>query len=283
VNAISETDAESARRKEDVLRELNLYPLWRLRSGSLPVAANLPGNTNASATANAPVAAATATVAMREVQAVVSDLPQTDTDTLAWPELKKRVQACTACTLRAGCTQTVFGTGDEDADWLFVGSWPTEDDEARGEPFAGQAGQLLDNMLAAIKLKRGSNVYLANVVKCSGSIKRGPQADEIAQCLPYLARQIQLLQPKMIVALGHAAATALLGEDREWGSLLGSVHGYRGLEKDSSQAAVPLVIMHHPAALLLAPLNKAQTWRDLCLARDTMRSLVSGAGHHAEN
>lgn len=280
MNALAVTDVESVRRREDMLRELNLYPLWQLRGAPQSAAANAPVTASAAADV---AAAATATVAMREAQAVVSDRADADTATLGWPELKKRVQACTACKLRAGCTQTVFGSGDEHADWLFVGSWPTEDDEARGEPFAGQAGQLLDNMLAAIKLKRGSNVYFANVVKCSGSIKRGPQADEIALCLPYLARQIQLLQPKMIVALGHAAATALLGEDREWNSLLGSVHGYRGLAKDRSQAAIPLIITHHPAALLLTPLNKAQTWRDLCLARDTMLSIASGAEHNAGN
>ena len=270
MNAIPETDAESARRKEDVLRELNLYPLWRLRS--VPVTSPAPEITDTPATqVTAPVVIAAATLHVE--QTVAAEMPQDDIASLSWPELRMRVQGCSACSLRAGCTQTVFGSGDEDADWLFVGSWPTEDDEASGEPFAGQAGQLLDNMLAAIQLKRSSNVYLANVVKCCGSIKRAPQADEIAQCLPYLARQIQLLQPKIIVALGHAAATALLGEDREWNSLLGSVHGYRGFAEDRSQAAIPLIITHHPAALLLTPLNKAQTWRDLCLARDTMRGI----------
>ena len=193
---------------------------------------------------------------------------------LGWAELKKKVKACTACELRAGCMQTVFGMGDENADWLFVGSWPTEDDETTGEAFAGQAGQLLDNMLAAIKLKRGSKVYLSNVVKCSGAIRRGPQAQQIAQCAPYLMRQIQLIQPKIIVALGHAAATALLGEDREWHSLLGKVHEFRGFSKHGPQFAIPLIITHHPAALLLSPLNKAQVWKDLCLARDTMQRLV---------
>lgn len=270
MNAIPETDAESARRKEDVLRELNLYPLWRRRS--VPATSNAPEITPApAAKVTAPVVIAAAK--LHAEQTVVAEIPPVDIASLDWPALKMRVQGCSACGLRAGCKQTVFGSGDEHADWLFVGSWPTEDDEASGEPFAGQAGQLLDNMLAAIQLKRGSNVYLANVVKCSGSIKRAPQADEIALCSPYLARQIQLLQPKIMVALGHAAATALLGEDREWNSLPGSVHSYRGFAKDRAQAAIPLIITHHPAALLLTPLNKAQTWRDLCLARDTMRGI----------
>jgi len=272
VNAKPVSDVESARRREDVLRELNLYPLWQLR---VPAATDVPAALPA-------VAAEPVSVpVVRAEQTIASEIPQADIATLGWPELKQRVKDCSACKLRAGCMQTVFGMGDEKADWLFVGSWPTEDDETKGEPFAGQAGQLLDNMLSAIQLKRESNVYLANVVKCCGAIKRGPQADEIAQCAPYLARQIQLLQPKMIVALGHAAATGLLGEDREWNSLLGKVHEFRGFSKDGSQQAIPLVVTHHPAALLLSPQNKAQAWRDLCLARDTMRNLLSGAAQQA--
>ena len=307
MNALPVTDVESARRREDVLRELNLYPLWQLRS--VPVNLNpenpielgraLAQHPKDARTHHKPVSRfvvrepasrSSRHVGLKPdlqpdepqvVQTAAGEQSHTDIATLNWPELKKRVQDCTACKLRAGCTQTVFGTGDEHADWLFVGSWPSEDDDAKGEPFAGQAGQLLDNMLAAIKLKRGTNVYLANVVKCSGSINRGPQTEEIAQCSPYLARQIQLVQPKIIVALGHAAATALLGEDQEWSSLPGKVHGYRSFAKDGLQQAIPLIITHHPAALLLAPPNKAQTWRDLCLARDTMLRLLSGTGQNS--
>jgi len=270
VSALPVSDIESARRTEDVLRELNLYPLWQLRQA--------PVRSAVSEVSAGEVAVPAVSVESQAEHGTIAEppsvaaSPRVDIAQLNWPQLKKMVQGCTACKLRAGCLQTVFGTGDENAQWLFVGSWPSEDDEAEGEPFSGPAGQLLDNMLAAIGLKRGSNVYLANVVKCSGSIQRGPQADEIAQCLPYLARQIQLLQPQIIVALGHAAATALLGEDRDWNSLLGSVHGYAGLAKDGSAQSIPLVITHHPAALLLTPLNKAQTWRDLCLARDTMQA-----------
>ena len=270
MNALPNLDADSARRREDVLRELNLYPLWQLRK---PVVVN-------AAEAEAVPLATHGPVVENVVQAAAraplqSGMPAGDITDLGWPGLKQRVQECNACELRAGCMRTVFGAGDENADWLFVGSWPTEDDEAGGEVFAGQAGQLLDNMLAAIKLKRGSNVYLANVVKCCGAIRRGPQAGQIAQCAPYLARQIALIRPKLIVVLGHAAATALLGEDSEWNSLLGKVHEFRGYANNSSSVAIPLIITHHPAALLLTPLNKAQTWRDLCLARDTMRRLIT--------
>lgn len=262
MSALPKTVSEP--RREDVLRELNLYPLWKLRS--TPAAALLINSGLAEAV---PIVAVAQSENLSLAQTHDIEIAQ-----LNWTQLKKRVHDCTACKLRAGCMQTVFGTGDRNADWLFVGSWPTEDDETSGEPFAGPAGQLLDNMLAAIRLKRGSNVYLANVVKCSGSIKRGPQAEEISQCLPYLKRQIQLLEPKIIVALGHAAATALLGEDREWNSLLGKVHGIANFSMDALHKTIPLIITHHPAALLLAPGNKAQTWRDLCLARDTMQTLL---------
>ena len=264
MNAMPVADRERAQRREDMLRELNLYPLWQLRKTT--------GNVIAAEPEIAISASETGAVPRAEL-VPAADKPQQDIASMSWAELKKRVHDCTACNLRAGCMQTVFGSGDKHADWLFVGSWPTEDDETAGAPFAGQAGHLLDNMLAAIKLKRDEKVYLANVVKCSGSIKRGPQPEEIAHCSPYLARQIQLLQPKIIVALGHAAATALLGEDREWVSLLGKVHDFRGLANDEFATAIPLVVTHHPAALLLTPMSKAQAWRDLCLARDTMRKL----------
>jgi uracil-DNA glycosylase family 4 len=259
-------------RKENILRELNLYPLWQLRarvSTILTMAESVE-------TQQVYASSETARALKIELAMLESSIVDTSADCsgLDWAELKQRVKNCTACNLRAGCLQTVFGMGNEKADWLFVGSWPTEDDETSGHPFAGEAGKLLDNMLAAIKLKRNENVYLANIAKCSGSIKRGPQADEIAQCLPYLQRQIQLLQPKLMVVLGHAAATTLLGEDREWGSLLGKTHEYISHAKDGLKQIIPLIITHHPAALLLTPLNKAQTWRDLCLARDTMQNIT---------
>jgi uracil-DNA glycosylase len=257
--------------REEVLREMNLYPLWQLRHAAVGIvpeldkeqAFSVEAATGPALTDNLVAAAPARNAGI--VQAVA------DYSSLGWQELKEQVRVCTACDLRAGCTQTVFGMGDEKADWLFVGSWPTEDDEAGGMPFAGQAGQLLDNMLAAIRLKRGSNVYLANVVKCCGSIKRGPKPAQIARCMPYLARQIQLLQPRVIVVLGHAAATAILGEDREWGTLSGRLHRYACADEAGSVHTIPLVITHHPAALLLSPQHKAQTWKDLCLARDAIK------------
>jgi uracil-DNA glycosylase len=185
---------------------------------------------------------------------------------LGWPELKAMVKACTACGLRAGCTQTVFGVGDEQASWMFVGEGPGADEDVQGNPFVGQAGRLLDNMLAAIKLKRGKDVYISNIVKCRPPENRAPHADEIATCLPYLQRQIELVKPKLIVALGKTAATSLLGRDAALGSLRGALHDYHG---------IPLIITYHPAYLLRTPKDKAKAWQDLCLAVETMKASAS--------
>jgi DNA polymerase len=182
---------------------------------------------------------------------------------LDWNDLKQTVHDCTACKLRAGCTQTVFGVGDEKAEWLFVGEGPGADEDAQGEPFVGQAGKLLDNMLAAIKLKRGNNVYIANIVKCRPPGNRTPEPDEIATCMPYLQQQIALIKPKLIVALGKTAATSLLGREATLGSLRGTVHDYQG---------IPLIVTYHPAYLLRSPAEKAKAWQDLCFAVQRMQS-----------
>ncbi len=236
-------------RDEAVLRELNLYPLWVRRgvpaqTESVPAPAVPPEQVT-------PVPNVSAEPLLR--QSADSSISSLD-----WPELKQKVHDCTACKLRAGCTQTVFGVGDEKADWLFVGEGPGADEDAQGEPFVGQAGKLLDNMLAAIKLKRGSNVYIANIVKCRPPDNRTPEADEIATCLPYLQRQIALIKPKLIVALGKTAATSLLGRDATLGSLRGTVHDYHG---------TPLIVTYHPAYLLRSPAEKAKAWQDLRLAQ----------------
>jgi DNA polymerase len=174
-----------------------------------------------------------------------------------WDELKAQVKDCTACKLREGCTQTVFGVGDENADWLFVGEGPGADEDERGEPFVGQAGKLLDNMLASIKLKRGTNVYIANIVKCRPPNNRAPEPNEVATCLPYLKQQIALIKPKLIVALGKTAATSLLGKEATLGSMRGTLHDFEG---------TPLLVTYHPAYLLRSPAEKAKAWQDLCMA-----------------
>ena len=178
-----------------------------------------------------------------------------------WPQLKAKVKGCTDCGLRAGCTQTVFGVGDQSAHWMLVGEAPGAEEDRLGEPFVGQAGKLLDNMLAALGLARGRNVYIANVLKCRPPGNRNPEPEEVAQCSPHLARQIALIKPKLIVAMGRFAAQTLLGTDATIGSLRGTVHRYQG---------VPLVVTYHPAYLLRNLPDKAKAWQDLLFAKRTL-------------
>lgn len=236
-------------REELILRELNLYPLWQ-RRGLLESALAETAHQDPP-TKNQPLIAGQAKTERSQVE------KPADLTALDWTQLKSTVKNCTICALRAGCTQPIFGAGAEQADWLIISGAPGAEDDARNEPLLGQAGILLDNMLAAIKLKRGSNVYLTNIVKCHPLDGRKPTVDEIAQCLPYLQRQIALLQPKLIMVLGRDTALALLGRDTAVSSLRGKVHDYQG---------IPLIVTYHPDDLLRAPLEKAKAWQDLRLA-----------------
>ena len=188
---------------------------------------------------------------------------------LDWPELKSVVAGCTACELCKTRTNTVFGVGDERAEWMIVGEAPGAEEDARGEPFVGQAGRLLDNMLVAVGLKRGANVYIANVLKCRPPGNRNPEPFEVEQCSPHLVRQIALIRPKLIVAMGRFAAQTLLSTDASIASLRGRLFQYQG---------VPLIVSYHPAYLLRNLPDKAKAWEDLCFARATMQALkASGA------
>ena len=265
-------------RNEAILRELNLYPQWVRRNAPAPTVGAIDETTshltNPSKDAGqvigyhdspASVDATTTVGAIHELpkqtSAMIADRAIRELPLRDWHQLKDAVRDCTLCKLRAGCTQTVFGVGDEQADWLFVGEGPGADEDARGEPFVGEAGKLLDNMLMAIKLKRGKNVYIANVIKCHPPKNRPPEVGEISTCLPYLQRQIELIQPKIIVALGKVASNALLGKEATLASLRGTPHDYRG---------IPLVVTYHPAYLLRSPSEKAKAWQDLCLAVKTL-------------
>ena len=181
-----------------------------------------------------------------------------------WATLNAAIQSCTRCALAASRTQAVPGVGDIHAEWLFIGEAPGANEDRQGEPFVGDAGKLLDAILAAIGLSRGNNVFIANVLKSRPPANRDPKPEEVATCLPFLERQIELIQPKLIVALGRFAAQSLLATDTPIGSLRGRVHRYRG---------VPLVVTYHPAYLLRNPLDKIKVWEDLVLARDTMTRL----------
>jgi DNA polymerase len=177
-----------------------------------------------------------------------------------WPELRARVAACTRCGLSATRTQTVFGVGNLHAEWLIVGEAPGADEDRQGEPFVGRAGQLLNSMLRAVGLAR-EQVYIANVLKCRPPGNRDPNPTEAAECLPYLERQIALLKPKIMLAVGRIAAQNLLHTDKTLGSLRQQVHRF-------GASAVPLIVTYHPGYLLRTPTDKRKTWEDLKFARD---------------
>jgi DNA polymerase len=193
--------------------------------------------------------------------------------------LRQAVASCTACGLCQSRKQTVFGSGAESAHWLVVGEAPGEQEDLKGMPFVGPSGELLDAMLAALHLVRADRnptaaggdrpappqrqVFVANTVKCRPPKNRNPTAEELATCEPFLLRQIELLQPRIILALGAFAIKALLRTDEPVGKLRGRVHRYQG---------VPVVVSYHPAYLLRQPLEKARAWEDLCLAADTAQA-----------
>ena len=224
------------------MAEFNLHPQWRRRDKLTP---------NATSAAAARVADA-----------------DNDIAALDWAALRQRVAHCTACPLCEKRTQTVFGVGDEHADILFVGEGPGAEEDLQGIPFVGQAGKLLDNMLASIDLSRTDKVYIANVVKCRPPGNRNPEPLEAATCAPYLDRQINLIAPKLIVALGKVAAMRLIGRDASIASLRGKTHDYQGR---------PLIVTYHPAYLLRNLSDKAKAWEDLCFIRRSLHNLQSAA------
>jgi DNA polymerase len=177
-----------------------------------------------------------------------------------WPELQTRVAACTRCSLHTTRTQTVFGVGSRQAQWLVVGEAPGAEEDARGEPFVGRAGQLLNAMLRAVGLAR-EEVYIANVLKCRPPGNRDPAAAEAAECLPYLEQQIALLRPKVMLAVGRIAAQNLLRTDSPLGRLRQQVHRF-------GHSQVPLIATYHPAYLLRTPADKRKAWDDLKFARE---------------
>jgi uracil-DNA glycosylase family 4 len=180
---------------------------------------------------------------------------------LDWNALRAAAASCAKCGLCKARKQAVFGVGSESGPWLFVGEGPGADEDEQGEPFVGQAGKLLDSMLAALGLERGREVYIANVVKCRPPGNRTPTLEEAAACAPFLDRQIELIAPKIIVALGKTAATRLLGAEASLASLRGRTHRYRG---------TPVVVTYHPAYLLRSLPEKAKAWDDLLFARRTL-------------
>jgi DNA polymerase len=298
-------------RRDALLREMGLTPVWRLRAAAAQGRADgsrtvdeaatggtegpPPGSSGRSAGASAvatavevgaaradaagtrptPPAEAPARTAAAPAEAGKERAPHggaaaaaaADTDrsarisALDWEALEADIRGCTACRLCEQRRQAVPGAGDRQADWMLVGEGPGAEEDRRGEPFVGPAGRLLDAMLAAIGLKRGEGVYIANAVKCRPPFNRTPEPDEIAACLPYLERQIALVRPRLLVALGRPAAQALLGTDIR-------INAARG--KLFSRGGIPVVVTYHPAYLLRNPTDKAKAWQDLCFARRVM-------------
>jgi len=273
----------------DILEELGLTPVWRLRaryrSGVAPVAPHLVNEAPLAALQSEAVQESTvdarppvhklALAASRNdaVNVPPPVAPQADAGNRAariamldWAHFSADVSACTACGLARTRNLAVPGVGDPRADWLFVGEAPGAEEDAKGEPFVGQAGRLLDSMLGALGMNRTKAVYIANVLKCRPPNNRAPTPLEVEACLPYLDRQIALIQPKLIVALGKSAATTLLGAESSIASLRGRVHRYKG---------IPMIVTYHPAYLLRTLPDKAKAWEDLCLARTTLLGILN--------
>lgn len=252
----------TSERRAVFLEEMGLGPVWLRRTPSPVESETVAEWTVATAS---PVSTLETEIPepASEAPARAEALSRDAVAGMDWAQLKECVADCVKCGLCQGRTKTVFGIGDEKAKWLFIGEGPGRNEDLTGEPFVGPAGKLLDNMLRAIGVKRGENAYIANIVKCRPTDGNGrdrpPTQAEATACLPYLARQIALIQPTILVALGKTAAISLLGLDPETpvSKLRGTVHSYGGL---------PLIVTYHPAYLLRTLGDKRKAWADLCLA-----------------
>lgn len=280
-------------RRSSVLREMGLAPLWRLRSRASQVemapGEATPGREPPQAGADASCAQASSPMPARQFgnqgardastqriepspRPALDDASADERERTAriadmdWDALESDIRACEACALYRQRKQAVPGVGDRQADWMFVGEGPGAEEDRRGEPFVGPAGKLLDAMLAAVGLQRDQDVYIANAVKCRPPHNRTPEPDEIAACHPYLERQIQLVRPKLLIALGRPAAQALLGTEIK-------INAARG--KIFDRAGIPVIVTYHPAYLLRNPADKAKAWEDLCFARAVAAGAVS--------
>lgn len=282
--------------REAILREMGLAPLWRLRKREATERATEA--TEASVAMAAPEAVAVragasvlegpgsagglrgsdlvpanragrpARAATVSAESARPGMPVLGTDdprrrarieSLDWDALEEDMRNCTTCSLCAQRKQVVPGVGDRNGDWMLVGEGPGAEEDRRGEPFVGQAGKLLDAMLRAIGLERGKDVYIANAVKCRPPMNRTPESAEIAACRPYLERQIALVRPRILIALGRPAAQALLQTELRINAARGHAFTFGG---------IPVVVTYHPAYLLRNPSDKAKAWEDLCFARE---------------
>jgi DNA polymerase len=246
--------------RKQYLAAMGITP-WERRAG-VPAAPGGSVSPVASVPVSAPPIAPDITTPANPPVVLEAGDPGADVGAMDWDTLALTVSGCTRCELHKTRTQTVFGVGPRRTQWLFVGEAPGAEEDRQGEPFVGPAGQLLNAMLFALGLKR-TEVYIANVLKCRPPGNRDPQPQEVSCCEPYLLRQIGLLQPRVIVALGRHAAHSLLKSDLPLSRLRTGQHAYHG---------IPLVVTYHPAYLLRTPSDKRKTWEDLCRARAIVRA-----------
>jgi len=252
--------------REQMLVEMGISPIWVLREREQPVAESVAAPLAVAATEQADLTPPQPQPAAAPPVAPAAAPGMANIETLDWPELARQVAACKACPLCQQRKQAVFGIGDLHPDWLFIGEGPGADEDAQGEPFVGQAGKLLDNMLAALDIARGNQVYIGNAVKCRPPGNRTPEAAELVACRPYLERQIALLKPKIIVLLGKVAVHSVLHDDKSLASLRGKRFEYAG---------IPVIVTYHPAYLLRNLPDKAKAWEDLLFARRVLREAAS--------
>ncbi len=277
-------------RQRAMLAEMKVPVWWPLADfadvgAAPPIAAPATGGVDLSVAQPAPVrlarpagaagAAAVAALVQQAAQPLAPTTAASDIDQMDWAQLRQAVAGCTACGLCEGRKAAVFSIDPApvQADWLIVGEPPDEQEERAGTPFVGPAGQLLDNMLHAVQCTRhgqaSAGARLSSVVKCRPAAVRNPGADELVRCARYLQREIALTRPRVIVAMGRFAAMSLLARDypqvlqQPFGQLRGKVYHYFGL---------PVIVTYHPSKLLRAPLEKANAWADLCLARAQMQT-----------
>jgi uracil-DNA glycosylase len=233
-----------------ILREIGLTPIWQSRASvaqTSEITAHAETDTNP--TANEGIRAPAIVDPAQRAARIAS---------LDWDALHADIAQCVACKLCSTRTKTVPGVGHRSPEWMVIGEGPGENEDKQGEPFVGRAGQLLDQMLAAVGKSRKENVFIANVVKCRPPGNRDPEADEIAACAPYLERQITLAAPKLLLAVGKFAGQQMLNTD----ATVGAMRAQRGQRGD-----VPVAVTYHPAYLLRSPLEKAKAWEDLVAAK----------------
>ena len=251
------------RRRAALWQAMGLGPEWLRRDAAVVEdALTERGEPGAVATVDTPASASA-----RRPPSAPADPRAEAIAAMNWAELEAAVASCTACSLCRSRTHTVFGVGSRTAPWLIVGEAPGAEEDARGEPFVGQAGRLLDNMLAAVGRSRAADaaqpVFIANVLKCRPPNNRNPQPEEVAACEPFLLRQIELLRPRLVLVMGRFAAQSVLHTDAAISALRGKVHRLQ-----VAQAEVPAIVTYHPAYLLRNLADKAKVWADLCLALD---------------